>query len=37
MTRWEVDICPTKLGVEFENNVGAVLAFWIRNVLHLKS
>ncbi len=35
MTRWEVDIGTTKFGVEFENNVGTVLTFWVSNVFHL--
>jgi hypothetical protein len=36
MTRREVDIGATELGVELENNIGAVLTFWICNVFHLR-
>jgi len=35
MSRREVDIGTAKFGVEFENNVGTILTFWISNVFHL--
>jgi hypothetical protein len=35
VTGWKVDVGSSKLGIDLETNIGAVLTFGIGNMLHL--
>ena len=35
MARWKIDIGSSEFGIDFENDIGAVLTFWIGDMFHL--
>jgi hypothetical protein len=37
MTRWKVNVGSSKFGIDFENDISAILAFRIGDMFHLNS